>query len=85
MKVRCLSNTGDLLPESYLKSEFCYTKKTEFQITVGKEYIVYALYEWEGNVWYYVCDDNYICYPQQNPSPLLRLLTTSFLNTGFLI
>jgi hypothetical protein len=49
MKIRCIANTGNALPESYLKPEFYFTKEVEFPLTLGKEYVVYALYQSQGN------------------------------------
>ena len=74
MKICCLANTGLFLPETYLKPEFSYTTELEFPLTVGQEYIVYALKEWQGNIWYYICDDNYTYYPMQYPAPLFEVI-----------
>ena len=74
MKIRCLANTGLALPERYLKPQFCYSKELEFPLTIGQEYIVYALKEWQGNIWYYICDDNYTYYPMQHPAPLFEII-----------
>lgn len=74
MKIRCLANIGLTLPKNYLKPEFCYTPKIEFPLTIGQEYIVDALKEWQGNIWYYICDDNYTYYPIQHPAPLFEVI-----------
>jgi hypothetical protein len=74
MKVRCIANTGNALLESYLKPEFYFTKEVEFFLTIGKEYVVYDLYQSQSNVWYYICDDNYTYYPMQNPAPLFEMV-----------
>lgn len=74
MKIRCITNRGDALPESYLKPEFYYTQETDFPLTIGKEYVVYAFYTFEGNLWYYICDDSYTYYPMQNPAPLFEVV-----------
>ncbi len=74
MKIRCLANIGLALPKNYLKPEFCYTPKIEFPLTIGQEYIVYALKEWQGNIWYYICDDNCTYYPIQHPAPLFEVI-----------
>jgi hypothetical protein len=73
MKVRCIANTGLSLPEEYLDPRVGYTKQLKFALTVGKEYTVYAFYEWQGQVWYYLCDDNYMYYPMKNPAPLFEV------------
>ena len=74
MKIRCIANTGANLPESYFLPHLGYKKESEFQLSVGKEYIVYALYEWEGKIWYYICDERYTYYPIHNPAPLFEVV-----------
>lgn len=74
MKIRCIANTGASLPESYIDPMRGYTKELEFPLTVGKEYIVYALYTRQGKIWYYICDENYTYYPMQNPAPLFEVV-----------
>ena len=74
MRIRCIANTGDNLPENYLDPRVGYTKELKFPLKIGKEYAVYALYTWQGQVWYYICDDNYIYYPQENPAPLFAVV-----------
>ncbi len=73
MKIICIGNTGELIPKIYLTPGISDNKEQKFQLTVGKEYIVYALYQWQGTSWYYICDDNYIYYPQKNPAPLFQI------------
>ncbi len=70
MKVKCVANTGELLPETYLKPD----NTAAFALTIGKEYVVYAMREWQGKFWYYICDDNYTYYPMQNPAPLFEIV-----------
>lgn len=74
MRIRCIANTGTVLSETYLDPAVGRTKETEFQLTIGKEYTVYALYQWQGSIWYYICDDGYTYYPQQNPAPLFEVV-----------
>ena len=74
MKIRCIANTGASLPEHYLDPSGGYTKDLKFRLTVGKEYVVYAFYEWEGQIWYYIADDDYMYYPMQNPAPLFEVV-----------
>lgn len=74
MRIRCIANTGTSLSETYLDPAVGRTKETEFQLTIGKEYTVYALYQWQGSIWYYICDDGYTYYPQQNPAPLFEVV-----------
>ncbi len=74
MRIRCIANTGTSLSETYLDPAVGRTKETEFQLTIGKEYTVYALYQLQGSIWYYICDDGYTYYPQQNPAPLFEVV-----------
>ncbi|MBC6475244.1 MAG: hypothetical protein GDA48_22550 [Hormoscilla sp. GM102CHS1] len=74
MKIRCIANTGASLPENYLDPAVNRTKETVFRLTVEKEYVVYAIYEAEGKVWYYICDDNFIYYPQKHCAPLFEVV-----------
>lgn len=74
MKIRCIANTGESLPENYLDSAVNRTKETVFRLTTGKEYVVYAIDEAEGKVWYYICDDNFIYYPQKHCAPLFEIV-----------
>lgn len=74
MKIRCIANTGASLPENYLDPAVNRTKETVFRLTVGKEYVVYAIDEAEGNVWYYICDENFIYYPQKHCAPLFEII-----------
>jgi hypothetical protein len=80
MRIRCIANTGASLPESYIDPARGYKKETEFPLTVGKEYTVYALKEWQGSVWYYICDDHYMYYPMQNPAPLFEIIDSRVSN-----
>ena len=74
MIIRCIANTGEDLPENYIDPARGYTKKIELPLTVGKEYVVYAIRAWQGIVWYYICDDNYSYYPIQTPAPLFEVV-----------
>ena len=80
MRIRCIANTGASLPESYIDPTKGFNTETEFPLTVGKEYTVYALKEWQGSVWYYICDDNYMYYPMQNPAPLFEVVDSRVSN-----
>ncbi|GET38882.1 hypothetical protein [Microseira wollei] len=74
MRIRCLANTGESLPSSYIAPARGYKQETEFPLTVGKEYTVDALKQWQRNVWYYICDDNSRYYPIQTPGPLFEMV-----------
>ncbi|MGA9383211.1 MAG: hypothetical protein WBV73_30985 [Phormidium sp.] len=74
MKIRCIANTGDFIPENYLSPPQGYTKQLEFPLTIGKEYIVYAFSAKQGQIWYYICEDNYMYYPMRSPAPLFEVV-----------
>ncbi|MCP2726920.1 hypothetical protein [Limnofasciculus baicalensis] len=74
MKIRCIANTGRSLPDSYLNPRLGYTKELEFPLTIGKDYIVYAFSTKQEQIWYYVCEDNYMYYPMRSPAPLFEVV-----------
>ncbi|NEQ41548.1 MAG: hypothetical protein F6K40_37285 [Okeania sp. SIO3I5] len=74
MKIRCIGNTGAFLPENYLDQKRGYTKELKLPLTIGKEYVVYAIYERQQQVWYYIADDNFMYYPMRTPAPLFEVV-----------
>ena len=74
MIIRCIATTGASLPDDYIEPTIGYTRQLQFSLTVGREYVVYAFREWQGTIWYYICDDNYTYYPMQNPAPLFEVV-----------
>jgi hypothetical protein len=74
MKIRCIANKGADLPENYLNPPLDITKETEFKLIVGKEYTVYGISQWQGNLGYYICDERYTYYPIENPAPLFEII-----------
>ncbi|MEC4891712.1 MAG: hypothetical protein SAL07_00350 [Oscillatoria sp. PMC 1051.18] len=74
MKVRCLANKSEFLPKNYLDAVRGYTKELEFNLTLGREYVVYAIKSAREQVWYYICDDRYTYYPIPNPAPLFEIV-----------
>ena len=68
MKVKCLYNKLDELPKEKFKKlkQVEYIKKIgkdKPRITLGKEYVVYGIHTALENVWYFICDDDYLYYP----------------------
>lgn len=57
MKISCLANKEAYLPENYLNLPLDITTETGFKLIVKKEYIVYAISEGQGNLSYYICDE----------------------------
>lgn len=75
MKVVCVSNSGKSLPRNYLDARRGYNYAAEFQITVGKEYVVYALaLRNNAQVWYYISDDDGLYYPFHYPAPMFQVV-----------
>ena len=73
MIVRCIAASGRALPPSALNSRMGIRAETEFAITPGKEYHVYALTVLLGLVWYYVIDDDDPAWPVWKPAPLFEV------------
>jgi len=78
MKIRCIANKGTELPEIYLNPPLDITKETEFKLIIGKEYIVYAISEWQGNLSYCICDERFTYYPIHNPAPLFEIVDARY-------
>jgi hypothetical protein len=75
MKVLCVSNSAETPPENYLDVRRGYGHAAEFPITVGKEYVVYALaLRKNAQVWYYISDDDELYYPHHYPAPLFQVV-----------
>ena len=74
MKIICLRNTGDVIPEKYLNPALYLTKETEFKLIINKVYTVYALESQQGEIWYYICDERYTYFPIHNPAPLFKVI-----------
>ncbi len=75
MKVKCLYNTGKVLPEVYRENK--YDTDSEFQLTIGKEYVVYGIVTIKKYNWFLICEDNYdgiyIYYPLYRPCHLFTI------------
>jgi hypothetical protein len=46
---------------------------TEFPLTIGETYVVYAITMFQGHCWYYVLDDNRLPYPVWELAPLFEI------------
>lgn len=78
MKIRCIATKGSELPENYLNPPLDITTETEFKLIVGKEYIVYAISEWQCNLSYYICDERYTYYAIDNRVPLFEIVDARY-------
>jgi hypothetical protein len=72
--VLCTSNSGKDLPADGRDPRSGYDEHTEFYLTVGTSYVVYAMTEFLGAIWYYIADDSYSYYPVWQPSPLFTVV-----------
>lgn len=71
MKIKCINNRKSFLPKEILDVyRISYDK---FFIQEGKEYIVYAIGISYGSVWYCICDEAYMFYPNWTPSHLFEI------------
>lgn len=81
MRVKCVSVQMQELPANYFQPIGRYhpEAKTNQALTMGKEYTVYAVECWQGQVYYYLADDGYSdhpsrAYPNQQPAPLFSIV-----------
>jgi hypothetical protein len=73
MLVRCLYNKSSDLPADLLEATG-YNSRTDFGLTIGKHYIVYAITVRDNYLWYYIDDDYSYVYPVGEPAPLLSIV-----------
>lgn len=74
MKVLCISNSRAAVPENYLDVHKGDSHSSDFPLTVGKEYFVYALaLQTNAQLWYYIFDDDGLYYPFHYPAPMFRV------------
>lgn len=74
MRVVCVAQRGETLPEVYLDPRVNVRLETDFHLTVGREYVVYAIAIRKQQVWYYVVDDNNLWFPIYKPAPLFKIM-----------
>lgn len=74
MRIRCISDVGRSVPAEYLDPRANLGPATQFPLTVGKKYTVYALGFRAGGVWYYLCDDHNLPWPIPYPAPLFDVV-----------
>lgn len=78
MKIRCITNHGNELPDHYLDTQAGLTANSIFPVTIGKVYIVYGISFRKDQVFYCICDDDYeamdgLYYPNFWPSPIFDI------------
>lgn len=74
MRVRCISRRGESLPREYLDPRVNVTREADFRLTIGKEYVVYAVAIQRDQVWYYIVDDADLWFPIYKPAPLFTII-----------
>jgi hypothetical protein len=70
MIIRCISDTGDALPAMSQDSAVGIDASTQFPVTVGLTYVVFAVTIYLGVAWYYIFDDDGHDWPTWCPAPL---------------
>jgi hypothetical protein len=74
MIVRCIGNTGELLPPASRDPSQGFSSYTEFPLTVGRSYVVHAITVLLGITWYYVMDDDGHAWPNHMPATLFDVV-----------
>lgn len=74
MRVRCVYNSGEALPQANIDPRRGFDRSLEFPLTVGCEYGVFAITVFLGTAWYYVLDDEANPWPIWSPSALFEVV-----------
>jgi hypothetical protein len=69
-----MANRGKALPEQYLDPRVGRGPHSEFFVTVGRTYLVYAMRFFSNQVWYYIDNDHHLWYPDGIPAPLFQVV-----------
>ncbi len=73
MLVRCIDNTNANVPDEFLDPAGGLNRSAKYDLTVGTEYVVYALAVRRGQCWYYLAGDDHPYYPVRYPAPLFSV------------
>ena len=73
MRVKCKWEKGDEVPSTYTFGGNPNVS-TDWRLTAGKEYVVYAVECHEAKIWYYVIDDANLWFPIMKPAPLFEIV-----------
>ena len=73
MKVECVVNKTSAIPPELSESIKSDTGVVD-SIQVGKEYVVYAIGNYRGHIWYYIADEYYSEYPIWHPEIFFKIL-----------
>jgi hypothetical protein len=74
MRAVCIARRGETLPEGYLDPRLNVKRETDFHLTVGQKYMIYAVAIRNQQVWYYVVDDDNLWFPIYKPAPLFSIV-----------
>jgi hypothetical protein len=74
MIVLCMANSGDVLPLMSRDSAQGFDGETEFPITIGRTYYVYAMTFYLGIAWYYILNDDGHYWPTWTPAPMFEII-----------
>lgn len=76
MKVKCLINNAQdkSLPKAITEHYVRNREALDFDIIIGKEYIVYAMTFRVGYPWYYIYDELDRGYPLWHPAPFFEVI-----------
>lgn len=73
MIVKCLRNLKEYLPNDCAIPPDRIVDK-DFSLSIGKNYVVYAITVYAEYIWYYLMDEENLWYPVMYPSPLFEVL-----------
>ena len=74
MKIKCVNNSGKALPQRLKDARLGLSEATQFHVTVGREYVVYGVTIFLGDVWYYICDDSFSYFPVWHPAIIFSVV-----------
>lgn len=74
MRVKCVSNRASSLPAAYHDVRQGYGPDHVFPVTVGQDYVVFAMTTYLGGMWIYIADDQFSYYPVWRPTPLFEIV-----------
>ena len=80
MIVTCVARSMATVPEAFVDDNRGYGRSAEFPLTVGAEYLVYAITSFTGGFWFYVLDDDYLHWPIWYPSAVFDVSDSSLPN-----
>lgn len=81
MIAKCRANTGRSLPSASRDPKRGLTATTEFPLTIGRSYPVYAVTVFLGITWFYVLDDDELSWPIWMPALLFDVTDGSLPDT----